>query len=176
MNVIDTALQTKSKELKIHVVYVGDYSGYRENILRSIILNGIKKHKIKSVMLTIIHLCRDELITKEKMESYCKGEDMVKKDSVNDDLESLFENIRLGNKPDEWVNAYFLPKLTEEELELVERRDTNYFQTFLNSLNPDVDETEMMLSESDSKYVEGSCYRRTFSIVNSSQMSFGKFS
>ena len=85
----------------------------------------MKKHKIKSVMLTSICLERGELITKEKMESYCKGK-KSEKDSVNDDLESLFENIRLGKEPDDCVWTYFLPKLTEEELELVERRDTSY--------------------------------------------------
>ena len=130
-------------------------------------MNEMKKHKIKSVMLTIIYLDRINLITKEKMESYCKGEEL-RKDSVNDDLESFFENIRLGKEPDEDVQTYFLPKLTEEELELVEKRDTGYFQTF-GSSNPDVDETEMMLSESDSKYVRGGSWRRTFVIENSSK-------
>jgi len=129
----------------------------------------MKKHKIKSVMVTRIYLSRRELITKEKMESYCKGEKDWK-DSVNDDLESLFENIRLGKEPDEGVGTYFLPKLTEEELELVERRDTSYLQSFWED-DPDVDETEMMLSESDSKYVYGESSRRTFVIKNSSQKS-----
>ena len=47
------------------------------------------------------------------MESYCNGEYPLK-DSVNDDLESLFENIRHGREPDEEVRTYFLPKLTED--------------------------------------------------------------
>ena len=118
-------------------------------------------------MVTSILLLRRYLITKEKMELYCKGEE-DEKDSVNDDLESLFENIRLGKEPDEYVWTYFLPKLTEEELKLVERRDTSYLQTFLHSLNADVNETEMMLSESDSKYIYEFSYRRTFIIENSS--------
>ena len=118
-------------------------------------------------MVTKIKLSRWRLITKEKMESYCKGE-QDRKDSVNDDLESLFENIRLGKEPNEWVETYFLPKLTEEELNLVGKRDTSYLQTFGYS-NPDVDETEMMLSESDSKYVWGFSRRTTFVIENSSE-------
>ena len=125
-------------------------------------------------MLTSIHLQRLELITKEKMDSYCKGEEYLK-DSVNDDLESLFENIRLGKKSEIFVRTYFLPKLTEEELELIERRDTSYLQTFfdwfINKENPDVPETEMMLSKSDSKYVRGRAQRRTFVIENSSETS-----
>ena len=98
---------------------------------------------------------RYELITKEEMDNFCKGE-MKLKDSVNDDLESLFENIQLEKAPDEDVITYFLPKLTKEELELVERRDISYLRTFagwvIDGENPDVDETEMMLFESDSKY------------------------
>ena len=160
--------ENEAKELQIHFVYVGYYYFHGEK-LRSIILNGMKKLKINSVMVTSIDLWRRNLITKEKMESYCKGE-KDEKDSVNDDLESFFENIRLGKEPDEWVFTYFLPKLTEEELELVERRDRSYLKTFAEGFygnNPDVDETEMMLSESDSKYVYGWCIRRTFVIENS---------
>ena len=87
-----------AKELKIHLVYAGHYYHFypHEDNLRSIILNGMKKHKIKSVMVTSILLRRGKVITKEEMESYCKGE-KYEKDSVNDDLESLFENI--GSQP-----------------------------------------------------------------------------
>ena len=47
-------------------------------------------------MLTIIYLERGELITKEAMEIFCKGEHSSRiKDSVNDDLESLFQDLRL---------------------------------------------------------------------------------
>ena len=101
------------------------------------------------------------------MENYCKGEYSGWKDSVNDDLESLFGTIRLGEKLDEKVRSYFLPKLTEEELDLVERRDPSYFQTFQSS--------EMMLSETDSKYnlyVKGISRRKTFVIENSSENSY----
>ena len=125
-------------------------------------------------MVTTIYLFRLNLITKEKMEGYCKGEDWLKY-SVNDDLESLFENIQLGKELDEKVYPYFLPMLTEEELELVEKRDTSYLQTFfewvIHEENPDVNETEMMLSESDSKYVQGLSRRKTFIIENLSEKS-----
>ena len=131
------------------------------------ILNGMKKHKIKSAIVTCIGLYRQDLITKERVESYCKGEE-DEKDSVNDDLESLFENIRLGKEPNQSVLTYFLPKLTKEELELVEKGNPSYLQTFSQPY-PDVPETEMMLSESDSKYVYAWCRRQTFIIKNSSK-------
>ena len=163
---INTALQkifeSEAKELKIHFVYAGIY--YEKN-LKLIILNAMKKYKIRSVMVTSIYMYRQNLITKEKMESYCNGEEKEKY-SVNDDLESFFENIRLGKELDEKVNTYFLPRLTEEELELVERKDTSYLQTF-NGLFPDVEKAEMMLSGSDSKYVYGFSTRTTFVIENS---------
>ena len=63
--------------------------------------------------------------------------------------------------------------MTEEELKMVERADRKYFQTLsewvFNEENPDVDKTEMMLSESDSKYVRGLSWRRTFLFENSSE-------
>ena len=178
-NAINFALQkliNVTEELKIDFIYAGHYYFQDEaklTLFTDFILNGMKKHKIKSAMVTRIYLLRQRLITKEKMEGYCKGEE-DDKDSVNDDLESLFENIRLGKESDDDVKTYFLPKLTEEELKLVERRDTTYFQTFSNSLNPDVDETEMMLSESDSKYVRAWARRKTFVIENSSENSSEK--
>ena len=121
-------------------------------------------------MVTGIYLFRSKIITKEKMESYCKDADSLRKDSVNDDLESLFENIRLRKEPDGVVETYFLPKLTKKELKLVERRETNYLETFTSS-NPDVGKVEMMLSESDSKYVKGLARRRTFVIKNNAPLS-----
>ena len=99
------------------------------------------------------------------MESYYKGEDWKNLDSVNDDLESLFENIRLGKEVNKRTSTQFLPKLTEEELELVERKDTSYLQTFSWG-NPYVDETEMMLSKSDANYVLGISKRETYIIEN----------
>ena len=108
---------------------------------------------------------RRALITKEKTENYCKGKDN-RKISVNDDLESLFQDLRVGNEPYKYVFSYFLPKLTEKELELVESKDTSYLENFYLSF-PDVEKTEMRLSGSDSKYVEGFCDRKTFIIENS---------
>ena len=115
-------------------------------------------------MVTIIWMWRRELITKEAMEKFLSGEEN-QKDSVNDDLESLFEDLRLGKEPDEHVMTYFLPKLTEEEMELVDKKDTIYLQTLWRS-DPDVEEAEMLLSESDSKFVQGKGIRKTFTIEN----------
>ena len=171
MQVINSAFKKitkkEAKELKIHLVYAGDY--YYEDKLRSIILQEMKywqemEYKIKSVMMTSIYMERRKIITKEAMEKFCKGE-KDEKDSVNDDLESFFEDLRLGIKPNEIVPTYYFPKLTTKEMELVDRQDQSYLRTF-DSANPDVSEAEMKLSESDSKFAEALGHRKTFTIEN----------
>ena len=121
--------------MKIHFVFASNHyldidpfypymSVEVEDRLISSILAGMKKYKINSVMVTIFFMRKRNIITKEAMEKYCKGEE-CRKNSVNDDLESFFEDIRLGKEPHEDATTYFLPKLTEEEMELVERKDTS---------------------------------------------------
>ena len=142
-------------------------------------------------MLTIIYLERGELITKEAMEIFCKGEHSSRiKDSVNDDLESLFQDLRLGKEPqmlpNEFNQIYFLPKLTEKELELVEREDPMHLHLFYEKhlrWNPYLDQAAMrfiaarrvrrvktgLFSESDSKFLKILGYRRTFTIERQSE-------
>ena len=166
---IDSAFQkisdSEANELKLHFVYAGWYYCNRgsEGKLRSFILQGMKKYKIKSVMVTMMDMMRRFLITKEEMENYCKGK-KHEKNSVNDDLESLFEDLQLGKEPVYGSTTYFLPKLTKHELKLVERKDPSYLKNFIYRVNADVEEAEMKLSESKSKYVRGFCYRQTFTI------------
>ena len=126
-------------------------------------------------MVTTIHMERADLITKEQVERFCKGEDPERCGriiSANDDLASFFEDCRLGKELDyefSYSFGYFFPKLTEEEMELTETKDRSYFETFMLS-NPDVLEDEMMLSEADSKFVRGTYLRKTFIIENLSSV------
>ena len=116
--------------------------------------------------MTSIYIRRSKIITKEEMENLYTGYNLFEHatDSVNDDLESLFENLRLGKEPDDqWVYTYFLPKLTEEEMELAEKRDSTYEQTFC-SWSP---YAAMKYSKSDSKFVKALGRRRTFTIKKS---------
>ena len=69
-------------------------------------------------MVTIIMMWRSDLITAEAVEDYCKG-NQKEKESVNDDLESFFKDIRLGKEPGDSDRTYFFQKLSEEELEFV---------------------------------------------------------
>ena len=151
--------------MEIHFVFAGDYDDWNEDPLKSIILKGMKKYKIESVMWTALTMWRRNLITKEKMTNYCKGKEDVK-ESINDDLESFFEDIRLDKKPNDYVSTYFLPKLTEEELDLVEEKDYHFMNTFRAEMLADVDKAEMETSESVSKFVYGYCWRETVTIEN----------
>ena len=45
------------------------------------------------------------------MEDFCLGKEN-QQESVNDDLESFFEGVRLGKEYDRYNMTYFLPKLT----------------------------------------------------------------
>ena len=141
------------------------------------IRKGMRKYNVKSVTVTEIKMHRQQLITKEVAENFCKGKELLKEftikkegkmmeDSVNDDLESFIEDIRLGKELDAEVKTYFVPKLTEEEMELAGKKDKSYFETF-SSRDPDVEETEMMFSDSDSKFAKVFCDRTTFTIENS---------
>ena len=133
----------------------------------------MKQYNIKSVNVTIINKIRYRIITKEATENYLKGKNN-EKDSFNDDLETLFEHLRLGKKlEDKEVNTYFSPKLTEEELDLVERKDSNYMQTFYDR-DPDVRGNEMLFSESDSKFIQGIGYRTTFKLEISSSKNISR--
>ena len=161
--------ENKSEDLKLQFVYAGDSFWGDNDKLLSFMFTGMKKHNLKEVMMTILKMERINLITKETMEGFCEFlRKKLRNESVNEDLESLFERIRLGTQPEsEQVRTYFLPKLTEEELELVEQKDPNYLGTFawtIQNFNPDVDRTEMKLSESDSKFVQGFYWRTTFII------------
>ena len=146
----------------------------------------MEKNKTNSVMVTIIYLKRRELITKDAMEKYCKGEE-IEKVSVNDDLETFFEDLRLGKEPNRSAPIYFLPKLTNEEVELVERKDRSYLETLnwpnLNVLK--ISSTsgfrkfglagKSKFSESDSDFVRGNGYRETFIIENKSLQNTSKW-
>ena len=167
---IDFAFQeivkSKTENMETHFVYTGKYYWIHKARLRSSILKKMKKYKIKKVITTIINMSRKNLITQEKMRSFCNGKEF-EKESVNDDLDSFYEDHRLGKKPDEFVRTYFLPRLATEELELIEAKDSDFMQTFDLKMKADVDKSEMKLSKSDSKFVYCYGWRQSFTIENS---------
>ena len=77
------------------------------------ILNKMKKYKIKEAMVTMIGMWRHHLITKEKMVDGSKGkfedEKGHWKESVHDDLDSFFQKLQIGQQEEEEVWTYYLP-------------------------------------------------------------------
>ena len=121
--------------------------------------------------MTFSFVIRLNLVTKEKAKKAYKGE--LKNDpdwkyyegSINDDLERFFINLQNQEEVKyENVWSFFTPKLTKEELKLVQDRNEEHLKTYafsFDGLNPDVDVVEMNESDSKSKYVQGRCWRWT---------------
>ena len=167
------SIESKPENIDIHFVYAGEYYFYPEPEiigirLESLILKVMKKNKIKRAMVTKINMGRVQIIQKEKMDNYM-NETENPEDSVNDDIDSLFEDIRLGKEPPEHVDTYFLPKLMKEQVKLLQIEDESFMETLNNKTVADVDKAEMTASESDSKFVWEVCERTTFTIENSSK-------
>ena len=159
-------IESKTEDMDTHFVYAGEYYYYKHaDRLRSFILEGMKRYGIEKIMVTKISIWRNRLITKEKMESYCKGKELEKQ-SVNDDLEELFQDIQLGKKLKSNAITYFLPKLTKKELKLVETKDEYFMDSLELEMDADVDKADMEASESDSKFVYAYGERQTFTIQN----------
>ena len=124
----------------------------------------------------MLYMYRRNLITKEKAKDASEGK--LKNESgwggevvsINDDLEMFLTNIlNSKNIKEERVESFFTPKLTEEELKLVEVKNKDHLNSYLNypihGRNPDVDPVEMKKSDSTDKYLHGRCWRRTFPLT-----------
>ena len=154
-----------------HFIYCGyHYLGDNFDRLREIFLAKMRKYEIQSAILTTLDMHRWYLITKEKgkqaYEGKLKNEEPWKyyNQSINDDLETFFTNLQ-GQKEikDECVWCFFLPKLTEDELKLVEEKNEPYLCTYFEHYwgnNPDVDVEEMKKSDSKSKYADRNYEKR----------------
>ena len=164
-------------ELVPHFIYCRRYfftSRAVENF-RRMFLTNMKRYGIQSSMVTMLHMWRKNLITKEKAKEASEGKLKNEKNwkyqevSINDDLEMFLTNI-LNSKEikEEKVYSFFTPKLTKEELKLVEVKNKEHLKTYgyhYDGVDPDVDPEEMKKSDSKSKYVHGTCVRRTFSLT-----------
>ena len=155
-----------ANDMMSHFIYCDSY-GFGFEILKEIILETMRKYGIQSSILTMLHMYRRNLITKEKSKQAAEGKlkndpDWKKyKGSINDDLDSLVNNLQNSEKTDsEEVLSFFTPKLTKEELELVERDNYEHMKTYI-VYRPDVDVEKMRKSDSMDKYVHTRCIRST---------------
>ena len=68
--------------------------------------------------------------------------------------------MKLGQVADEKVQTFCFPKLTNKEMELVELKHQDHLASY-GASPVDVDEAEMKLSDSKSKFVHKFCQRDT---------------
>ena len=113
-------------------------------------------------------MTRWRLITKEKSKQAAEGK--LKNDpewgmfegSINDDLDSFIDKLQNSNEiKNEEVWSFFLPKLTKEELKLVEEKNKEHMMSYGMEFDADVDVEEMKQSDSKDKYVHSQCERIT---------------
>ena len=160
-------------DLMPHFIYC--YGKYGPDFERSKILiqTKMRKYGIQSAILTMLFMFRRNLVTKEKAKALADGK--LKKypeqsprynGSINDDLESYFQNFRNQKIKNEIVLSYFFPKLTEDELKLVEKKNEKHMRTYLYDLfDADVNVEEMKLSDSKDKFVHSECQRKTICLT-----------
>ena len=160
-------------DLMPHFIYCGNYyiweKGWEK--FETMFSTKMKKYGIQSAVLTGFWIARNYLIPKEKQKMAYEGKLKNDEDwkyyngSMNDDLESFFENLQLKKEVElEWARSFFLPKLTNDELKLVEEKNLENLKSYSNfvyGMNPDVDIEEMKKSKSKSKFIHCNCYRLT---------------
>ena len=119
----------------------------------------------------MLNMWRINLVTKEKVKKAYKGELKNEKGwklyevSINDDLERFLIDIQNQKEvKEEDVQSFFTPKLTNEELKLVQERNKEHLETYA-FLYPDVDVEEIKKSDSKSKFVHGRCTRKTIPLT-----------
>ena len=154
-----------------HFIYCyGDriYGGILKEKFKEIILKKMREYGIPSSILTTLCMLRRYLITQEKSKEAAEGKlknvDGWKdcKGSINDDLDSFVNNLQNSEKIDnEAVDSFFTPKLTKDELKLVEQKNKEHMWTYDWKFYADVDVEEMKKSDSKDKYLHSFCHRIT---------------
>ena len=182
MNVIDAGVKSildfGKDELVPHFIYCGEHYFFEEaskkmleKMLEKMFLTKMEHYGVQFAIVTRLFMVRRNLVTKETVKKAYQGK--LKNvetwnyynGSIHDDLDKFFSNLQDRKKiKNEVVGSFFTPKLTEEELKLVEQRNEQHLSTYLEHLygrNPDVNAEEMKKSDSPSKFVHGRCLRWT---------------
>ena len=102
----------------MHIIIAGDvYIGH--TLLRNFLGKWIRKKDLNSLMRNDFYMYRELLISKEKMVQFCTGKcyrqfhhkTITKKEfyneSINDDIDLMFEDIKLGRMPNPFTWTYF---------------------------------------------------------------------
>ena len=161
-----------------HFIYCGCHYFYgkeQREKLEKMILTKMRKYGIQSSIMTMLHMMRWNLSTKEKVKKAYEGKLKNEvywddyKGSINDDLERFFINLQNQKEvKNEVVASFFTPKLTNEELKLVKEENEEHLKTYLDysdgKIN-DADVEELKKTDSKSIYVHGTCWRQTITLT-----------
>ena len=170
LDIIDAGVKTMvdfgTNDMMPHFIFSHYESSYQN--LTGIILEKMREYGIQSLIFTMMFMDRVELITKEKVaegkleKMYYWGQFNSIKESINDDLDSFIINLQNSNVvEDEEVASFCTPKLSKEELKLVEEKNEEHMVTYLLGFNADVVVEEMKKTDSKDKYVHCYCRRKT---------------
>ena len=147
--------------------------------LKRMVMKSMHENGIKSVVFTLLHNWREHIITKKKMKQYYDGKIHFDRgfqirqnryqESMHDDIDNFFENICIGKIIEIDKYTFFLPKLSENEVQMIQDQDIEYLNSFACYIktreNPDIkpDEItpEMNEKESKTKFLRGGCRRVT---------------
>ena len=148
--------------------------------LQQMVIKAMEENTIEFVVLTVLHNWREHIITKKKMKKYYEGKIEVDRglridqnryqESTLDDMESFIANILIGNVKEEDKYTFFLPKLSEAEVQMIEDQDIEFLNSFAcyikNLENPDVKyeeplSLEMQEQQSKTKFLRGGSRRKT---------------
>ena len=161
-----------ANDMMPHFIYCYGNYFYGFEKLKEIILKKMQKYGIQSLILTTLRMIKRHLITKEKLKEAAEGKLKNERDwedyegSINDDLDLFITKLQNSNEvEDEIVQSFFLPKLTKEELKLVEEKNYEHMLSYARGFNADVDVEEMKQSDSNDKYVHSYCRRETFHLT-----------
>ena len=140
------------------------------------IKKALKKFNCKSAILSLISMNKSYCITMEKYDKMYKTneESDKRKDlSVGEDLETFIGRIKNGEinketipKFGEWEKMFLLCLLDKEERKKLEQKDDDFMKTFFfgDVGKADVPEAEWKASESNMKFAQSWCFRRTYLI------------
>merc|ERR1711917_163180 len=105
-----------ANDMMPHFIYCIGFNYYEKEFmkLKEIILKKMREYGIQSSILTMLHMHRRNLITKEKSKQAAEGKLMNDPEwedyegSINDDLDSFINNLQNSNEVrDENVWSFF---------------------------------------------------------------------
>ena len=180
---VNAALRSASRnpDLTTHFIcmtsYYNEFDHPNDSLQRfkETFIDGMTNYRIESAVLTIADTMRERLVTTEVMTDHYRGKyarrngcvDSIFEHSLNDDLEIFYDKLKLGQVTTESVLTFCFRKLTEKEMKLVNLKDEYHMASYAASESyKDVDDTEMKMSDSKSKFVLVISDRYTFVFSN----------